>query len=119
MGGEKVGGEDEERKGEGGEDKSGEFDGPNVNKLQKTDDILTATRPLRGWAPEVAPPKPQKFAVKKSEEMCQIQFNQTLKNISPKINPKLNRYLVATKKTKSKKKHPKDRLAYGGRCISP
>ena len=35
--------------------------------------------------------------------MCQIQHNQTLKNISPKINPKLNRYLVATKKTKSKK----------------
>ena len=38
--------------------------------------------------------------------MCQIQHNQTLKNISPKINPKLNRYLVATKKKISpQKKH--------------
>jgi hypothetical protein len=52
-------------------------------------------------------------------EMCQIQYNQTLKNKSPKIKPKLNRYLVATEKNKVHKKNPKDRLAHGGRCKSP
>jgi hypothetical protein len=39
--------------------------------------------------------------------MCQFQHNQTLKKPSPKINPKLNRYLVATKNTKSTNKTQK------------
>ncbi len=39
--------------------------------------------------------------------MCQIQYNQTLKNKSPKIKPKLNRYLVSTKKKQVHKKTQK------------
>jgi hypothetical protein len=55
------------------------------------------------------PPKIPKtdHAVEVSEGMCQYQYNQTLKKVSPKNKPKCHRYLVATKKTKSTNKTQK------------
>jgi hypothetical protein len=95
--GKKVKREDEEGEEEGVEDQNGLFVGPHVFKIQNR----KLHRNSRPW------------------EMCQIQYNQTMKNKSPKIKPKLNRYLVSTKKKQVHKKTPKDRLAHGGRCTSP